>query len=121
MHVKQPSFAGLTGVAREDITPPPGIYARSWGAAKHDVAEGVHRPLTLTCLTFQSTAADAPLVLIAADLGTWRSRDDEWLVRGGVLDAIGVDESRGLLCLSPSPAGPHTGSGSAYHPRGPLI
>ena len=33
------------GVARRDVTPPVGIYARSWGAATHEVAEGVHRPL----------------------------------------------------------------------------
>ena len=60
------SFRGLIGVAREDITAPVGIYARSWGAAKHDVAEGVHRPLTLTCVAFQSTVDESPLVLIAA-------------------------------------------------------
>ena len=36
------------GVARRDVTPPVGIYSRSWGAATHDVAEGVHRPLTAT-------------------------------------------------------------------------
>ena len=29
------------GVATRDVTPPVGIYARSWGAATHDVAEGV--------------------------------------------------------------------------------
>ena len=32
------SFHGLIGVSRVDVTPPVGIYARSWGAAKHDVA-----------------------------------------------------------------------------------
>src|SRR3954470_19803721 len=87
-------FTGLIGVAREDITPPIGIYARSWGAAKHDVAEGIHRPLTLTALTFQSSHEDAPLVLIAADLGWWKSRDDEWHVRGGVIDAMSLDPAR---------------------------
>jgi len=121
MHVKQPSFAGLIGVAREDITPPVGIYARSWGAAKHDVAEGVHRPLTLTCLTFQSTAADAPMVLIAADLGTWRSREDEWLVRGGVIEGLGLEEFGVMLCLSHTHAGPNTGRDNAAKPGGHLI
>ena len=56
-----PSFNGLIGVGREDITPPVGIYARNWGAAKHDVAEGVHRPLTLTALTLQDGPEGSPL------------------------------------------------------------
>lgn len=34
------------GLARTDITPPVGIYHRLWGAARHDRATGVHRPLT---------------------------------------------------------------------------
>ena len=93
-------FRGLIGVARQDITPPAGIYARSWGAATHDVAEGVHRPLTLTCATFQSDAHAPPLVLIAADLGWWRSREDEWSVRGAVLEALALDESRLMICRS---------------------
>ena len=38
------------GIARADITPPVGIYHRMWGAARHDQAEGVHRPLTATAL-----------------------------------------------------------------------
>jgi hypothetical protein len=44
-----------------------GIYSRNWGAAKHDAADGVHRPLTLTALTLQINAQSKPLVLIDAD------------------------------------------------------
>jgi hypothetical protein len=47
-------FCGQIGIAREDITPPVGIYAKNWGAATHDVAEGIHRPLTATVLTLQA-------------------------------------------------------------------
>ncbi len=36
--------------ARCDITPPVGIYHRMWGAALHDRATGVHRPLEATML-----------------------------------------------------------------------
>jgi hypothetical protein len=35
-----------------DITPPPDIYHRMWGAAKHDRATGVHRPLRATVAMF---------------------------------------------------------------------
>ncbi len=48
--IRQSEFKGEMGVARADITPPPGIYARSWGSAQHDAAEGIHRPLVATCL-----------------------------------------------------------------------
>jgi hypothetical protein len=48
------------GVARRDVTPPVGIYSRSWGAATHDVAEGVHRPLTATAAVGSSTRPTAP-------------------------------------------------------------
>ena len=40
------------GFARIDITPPAGIYHRSWGAAKHDASTGVHRELTASALVF---------------------------------------------------------------------
>lgn len=115
------SFRGLIGVAREDITPPVGIYARSWGAAKHDVAAGVHRPLTLTCVTFQRDANENPLVLIAADLGWWRSREDEWSIRGPLLEALKLDESRLMFCLSHTHAGPSLQRENAERPGGHLI
>lgn len=38
------------GIARRDITPPIGIYHRMWGAAMHDRAIGIHRPLEVSCL-----------------------------------------------------------------------
>ena len=37
-------------IVRCEITPPIGIYHRMWGAALHDKATGVHRPLTATLL-----------------------------------------------------------------------
>ncbi|MEA2734104.1 MAG: hypothetical protein QOE14_555 [Humisphaera sp.] len=115
------SFRGLIGVAREDITPPVGIYARSWGAAKHDIAEGIHRPLTLTCITFQSNANEPPLVLIGADLGWWRSREDEWAVRAPLLESLSLDESRLMFCLSHTHAGPSLQRENASRPGGQLI
>jgi hypothetical protein len=115
------SFRGLIGVAREDITPPVGIYARSWGAATHEVAEGVHRPLTLTCLTVQSAPATPPLVLISADLGWWRSRDDEWSVRSPILQSLNLAESRLMFCLSHTHAGPSLQKENAFRPGGHLI
>ncbi len=50
MRVDTPQSRVVAGFARADITPPVGIYHRMWGAATHDVATGVHRPLTATAL-----------------------------------------------------------------------
>jgi hypothetical protein len=64
--LKHPEFYGRIGVARQEITPPVGIYARLWGSAVHDVAEGVHRPALATCVTFRDSE-DSELILIALD------------------------------------------------------
>lgn len=67
-----PQSACRFALARCDITPPVGIYNRMWGAAAHDRAEGVHRPLTATALLFApADAADDPeeaALLVALDL-----------------------------------------------------
>ncbi|MBI1832134.1 MAG: hypothetical protein HYR84_11870 [Planctomycetes bacterium] len=49
-HVDTPQSRCFVGVARCDITPLVGIYHRLWGAASHDRATGVHRPLLATAL-----------------------------------------------------------------------
>jgi hypothetical protein len=115
------AFSGLIGVARADITPPVGIYARSWGAAKHDVAEGIHRQLTLTCLTFRSGKGGKPLVLIAADLGWWRSLEDERFVREPILKAFSLHPSQLMFCLSHTHAAPSTCRDDRSKPGGHLI
>lgn len=100
------SFQGLIGVAQINITPPSGIYAKNWGVARHDRAIGVHRPLILTCATFQTGRESEPLVLITADLGWWKGIEEEWTLRNGILQAFSLDESRLMFCLSHTHAGP---------------
>jgi hypothetical protein len=48
--VEQPQSRCRVGIARIEITPPVGSYHRMWGAAVHDRAESVHRPLFATAL-----------------------------------------------------------------------
>jgi len=55
--VKTPQSRCRASVARSDITPPVGIYHRMWGAALHDRATGVHRPLTATLLWLEPVTA----------------------------------------------------------------
>ncbi len=101
IHVRRHcSFSGHIGIAREDITPPIGIYSRNWGAAKHDTADSIHRPLTLTALTLASTTGDVPLVLIDADLGWWRPLDLFSRFQKRLLEELSLDSSRFIFALS---------------------
>ena len=118
---KHSSFSGLIGVAQEDITPPIGIYSRNWGASKYDVAEGLHRPIMLTCLTFQSSKQEKPLVLISADLGWWKSSEDEWFLRNGILEALSLTPPELMLCLSHTHSGPSIYREDASKPGGQFI
>lgn len=115
------AFSGLIGVARREINPPLGIYARNWGAGRTDKAVGFHRSLTLTCLTLQSHPDKQPLVLIAADLGWWKNAADELKLRRGILDALDLPESHVMFCLSHTHAGPSLSTADASKPGGQWI
>ncbi|RBL91473.1 neutral/alkaline non-lysosomal ceramidase N-terminal domain-containing protein [Chitinophaga flava] len=115
------NYHGIIGLSREDITPPVGIFARNWGAATHDVAAGVHMPLTLTCITFQTDKNVQPLVLVSADLGWWKSAADEKTLRQGILQALSLPEERLMFCLTHTHAGPSTFSEDAGKPGGQYI
>ena len=67
--VSAPTSSLRVGHARADITPPVGIYHRMWGAARHDRATGVHRPLVADVLVL-APLAPAPVarLLVRAHL-----------------------------------------------------
>ncbi len=102
-----PQSHGMIGVARVDITPPGDIYHRMWGAAAHDRAEGIHRPLTATALyltpgskTAQAPQAnDAERVIIALDHCLLFRRELD-AVEAVVAERSGVDASRLLFSFS---------------------
>src|SRR3954462_10549248 len=114
-------FSGLIGVSRRDITPPPGINARTGAAPTSIRGRAAPRPLLATALTLQAAADQPPLVLVALDLGWWRDRDDEALVRRAVLDTTGLVEERLIMALSHTHAGPCTSLLNADRPGGQLI
>ncbi|MBI1312923.1 hypothetical protein GC176_16660 [bacterium] len=58
--VEFPQSSCRVGVARVEITPPVGIYHRMWGAATHDRATGIHRPLTATVLALAPSDSATP-------------------------------------------------------------
>ena len=94
------SFCGRIGLAREDITPPVGIYSRNWGAALHDVADAIHRPLSLTALTLQTANDAEPLVWVDADAGWWRGLSVARAFRARLFEALDIDSARILFGLT---------------------
>lgn len=118
----EPSFAGVVGVARRDITPPAGIYARNWGAAPADTAVGVHRPLTCTVLTVRAADVDeAPLVLAAIDAGWFRGPEGATYLRDKVCRELGLSGERLMLALSHTHSGPSISPAEVDKPGGRLI
>ena len=67
-HVETPQSHCRWGGARGDITPPDGIYQRMWGAATHERADGIHRPLTATVMVLDRLQGEpSPHVWITLD------------------------------------------------------
>lgn len=100
------AFSGAVGLARTDITPPIGIFCRNWGAAVHDTAQGVHRPLFLTALAIREAGGGEPLVLLDTDLGWWANLAFEREFRGRVCNALGLPEERLLTCVTHTHSAP---------------
>lgn len=67
--VKSPQAHCKAAIVRCDITPPIGIYHRMWGAALHDRATGIHRPLEATLLWLEPTHSTMgqPQIMLSLD------------------------------------------------------
>jgi hypothetical protein len=110
------------GIATRDVTPPVGIYARSWGAAMHEAAEGVHRPFAATATVFEPIAGDEPtLALVAADIGWFQHLPDEHELRATILQRTGLEEAGLLINMSHTHSGANVNSQLADKPGGELI
>ncbi len=110
------------GVATRDVTPPVGIYARSWAAATHDAAEGVHRPFAATAAVFAPLTEDGPiLALVAVDLGWFQHAPDERTLREAILHRTGLEDAALLLNMSHTHAGANVNSQLADLPGSELI
>lgn len=111
------------GIARRDVTAPVGIYARYWGAAKHDVADGVHRPATVTACSISSIAGDGSdrMVLVALDFGSFHPVTDGLKIREAAMEQAGLDDSSLLINFSHCHAGANASTARLNNPGGDLI
>lgn len=121
-HVDTPQSRVRAGVARGDITPPVGIYHRMWGAATHDKATGVHRPLLATVLWISPPAGGESdsVVTIALDHCIFdRAETDK--IRQAVAQATGVLPENVHVALSHTHGAGFMSRSRANLPGGDLI
>jgi hypothetical protein len=119
--IRDSEFTGRIGVARADISPPAGIFARSWGSSRHDIASGIHKPLLASCIAFADSAGGEPLALLALDLSWWSSKGDEVELRTAILAASGLHERQLMFHPSHTHSAPRTAPEFADRPGGHLI
>ena len=124
LEVAPSAYAGLIGVARRDTTPPAGIYARMWGAATHDRADGVHRPLSVTALALQAAPEDPVRLLVGIDLaliGDPAEPEDAERILRPVREALGLTDGRLLVNCSHTHSAPWPATSRSHLPGGELI
>lgn len=107
-------------ILHADITPPVGIYHRMWGAASHDIAEGIHRPLRGTVLLTEPVDSDDRCLLVALDHCILRASDLDPLVTRAAA-AADVQHEAVSVVFSHTHAAGLLGSDRVEMPGGELI
>jgi len=110
------------GVVTRDVTPPVGIYARSWGAAGHDVAEGVHRPFAASAAVLSPVGSIGPtMAIVAVDIGWFQHLPDERELRSAIMRRAGLEEAALLINFSHTHAGANVNSQLTDRPGSELV
>lgn len=118
--VETPQSRCQVGFARGDVTPPAGIYHRMWGAALHDRATGVHRPLTATALWLAPLGGGEAQVVIGIDHCLLES-DEIALIRERVSAATGIAPETVQIAMSHTHGSGWLSRSRAHLPGGDLI
>ncbi len=103
-----------------DITPPVGIYHRMWGAARHDRAAGVHRPLRADVLLLAPVDRGPLLVRAHLDLVGLAAAQHEEL-RQALAQATGAALDRVVITYSHSHSAGFFAPNRVELPGGELI
>jgi hypothetical protein len=120
--IETPQTRCLAAIARADITPPVGVYHRMWGAATHDRATGVHKPLLATLLWLEPAEGDEGRSLCIVSLDHCiLDRPDIELMERSIADAIGIRPGQTLITLSHTHAAGLMSRSRADQPGGDLI
>lgn len=114
-------FSGLVGVARTEISPPEGMFVRTWGCATHDIADGLHAPLLATCMAVAPANGGPTVYLLNIDLMVWLSKSDEEGIRLPLESEFGTAPGELIIHLSHTHGAPFTDPARSAAPGGHLI
>jgi hypothetical protein len=99
--IETPQTRCRAATARCDITPPVGIYHRMWGAATHDRATGVHRPLVATLLWLEPDTGDETQALVVVVLEhCLLDSADIALMEQAVAQSAGIRRDQVLIAMT---------------------
>ncbi|WP_439630578.1 neutral/alkaline non-lysosomal ceramidase N-terminal domain-containing protein [Gemmata sp.] len=118
--VETPQSRCVVGFGRADVTPPVGIYHRMWGAALHDRATGVHRPLTATALWLESLDRTHRQVVIGLD-HCLLDRDEFDRIRTRVGESLGIGPHAVLVAMAHTHGSAWMSRSRSHLPGGDLI
>ncbi len=118
--VTAPQTRCRAAFARADITPPAGIYHRMWGAALHERATGVHRPLAATAMLLEALDDGGRLLVIGLDHCLLEAVEADRM-RERAAAAAGVVPDRVHLALSHTHGSAWLSRSRAHLPGGDLI
>jgi hypothetical protein len=110
------------GFARRDITPPAGIYHRCWGAATHDRATGVHRPIHADVIALAPLGGemDQARLQVLLDLG-WLRRPELQPLRDAISEVTGLPLAQVLVGCNHSHSVANVTRDRLHEPGGELI
>ncbi|WP_051267089.1 neutral/alkaline non-lysosomal ceramidase N-terminal domain-containing protein [Nakamurella lactea] len=108
------------GVAQVDMTPPIGIRARNWGAARIGHATGIHRPLRCGVLAL-GTPETNTVYIATLDLCTWGTVASFRGMVEPILAGAGIEAEQLLLHLVHNHCGPSIAEADLSLPGTELI
>ena len=120
MHVDTPQSRCGFALAHGDITPPSDIYHRMWGAAKHDRATGIHRPLMASVLLLTPLEGGERQFIIALDHCTMGSQEINSLLEA-VSEPVDITREELIVVFSHTHAAGLMGLDRVHLPGGELI
>lgn len=124
--LETPQTVCRAAIVSTDITPPVGIYHRMWGAALHDRATGVHRPLMAVLLWIapENPRGDGPTtddrIIIGLDHCVLAS-EEMLAIRTAAAEAAGVTLEQVLVTLTHTHGSGWMSRDRAHLPGGDLI